>query len=280
MLRKSSDPEVQKLRDQIELKPGMKINKLTLIKKEGSSWICNCDCGTKNFIVKRPYRLKNELIGNVQDHTGSCGCLQKKVFKQGNRLGSITTKYQDITYSGNKILYRTDYIDDNRSTVVMAECSICKTPFPTTLRSSTANCGCVRNVLPLSLETYLLKSKCKSQHEQNIFDILTERKIPFIYDKIFQDCIDKNYLPFDFYVMNKYIIEYDGEQHFKDISYFNFEAIRKHDLMKNKYCFTNNIPIIRIPYGVEYTEKDLFLTTTRFLLTPENEKEYYKKWAK
>ena len=47
------------------------------------------------------------------------------------------------------------------------------------------------------------------------------------------------------------------------------------DLQKNHYCFDNNIPIIRIPYDAEYTIDDLKLETTRFLLTPENEEEYY-----
>ena len=143
MLRKSSDPQVKQLRDQIELKPGMKVNKLTLIRKEGSNWICDCDCGTKNFVVKKSYRLKNELIGNVQDHVGSCGCLQKKVFKDANRKGTIKTKYQTQTYNGLKILYRTSYIDNNRSTVVICECPICKNSFATTLRSTVSNCGCI-----------------------------------------------------------------------------------------------------------------------------------------
>ncbi len=145
MLRKSSDPEVKALRDLIELKPGMKINKLTLIKKEGSNWICNCDCGTKNFIVTKPYRLKNELIGNVQDHVGSCGCLQKKIFKKANRNGTIETKYQNTTYSGMNILYQTNYTDNNRSVIIMCECPICKKHFLTTARSEYSCCIKKRN---------------------------------------------------------------------------------------------------------------------------------------
>ena len=47
--------------------------------------------------------------------------------------------------------------------------------------------------------------------------------------------------------------------------------------MKNKYCFKHNIPIIRIPYYADYTLEDLKLERTRFLLTPENEGEYYAK---
>lgn len=95
---------------------------------------------------------------------------------------------------------------------------------------------------------------------------------------------------FDFAVFNKnnnillYLIEFDGSQHF---TYFyeennkgwnnkeNFDITRKNDLIKNKYCFEHNIPLIRIPYNAEYTFEDLKLETTRFLLTPENEEKYY-----
>jgi len=274
-LKKSSDPEIKKLRDEIILESGMKINKLTLIEKIGSSWKCQCDCGNI-IIVNRPYRLKNELIGNVQDHVGSCGCLQKKVFKSANRLGTIETKYQEKTYGGATILYKTDYIDNNRSTIVIAKCKICHKPFPTSVRHTTDTCGCTHNNQSLSLEEYILKNNCKSKDEQKIYDLLTKENIPFIYDKKFQDCMDKAYLPFDFYINDKYIVEYDGEQHFKNTKFFDFYKCKKHDLIKNKYCFDNNIPLIRIPYDTEYTLDDLKLETTRFLLTPENEKEYYE----
>ena len=85
---------------------------------------------------------------------------------------------------------------------------------------------------------------------------------------------------FDFFVNNKYIIEYDGSQHFKYTgtgwdTQEHFERTRKNDLIKNKYCFNNNIPIIRILYNKEYDLNDLKLETTRFLLTPENEGDYY-----
>lgn len=118
---------------------------------------------------------------------------------------------------------------------------------------------------------------CKSENEKNIYLLLKKGNIPFVYDKTFSDCLDKTYLPFDFYINNNYIVEYDGQQHFKNIKFFNFETIRKHDLIKNKYCFENNIPLIRIPYDAEYNLKDLVLETTRFLLTPENEQKYYNR---
>lgn len=54
------------------------------------------------------------------------------------------------------------------------------------------------------------------------------------------------------------------------------ENIRKRDLEKNNFCFTNNIPIIRIPYNKNFGIEDLILETSRFILTKENENEYYK----
>lgn len=122
------------------------------------------------------------------------------------------------------------------------------------------SCGCVQ-----------------SKQEEKIIQLLTKNNILFIYQYQFNNLLNKK---FDFYVNNSYIIEFDGSQHFK---YTNtgwdtkehFERTHKSDLIKNKYCFEHNIPLIRIPYNAEYTFEDLKLETTRFLLTPENEQEYY-----
>jgi hypothetical protein len=49
-------------------------------------------------------------------------------------------------------------------------------------------------------------------------------------------------------------------------------------LIKNQYCFQNNIPLIRIPYWEKdnLTIEDLIPASSRFLLTPENEEQYYQ----
>ena len=119
---------------------------------------------------------------------------------------------------------------------------------------------------------------CENVLLQNVGFHHTQLNIPFNYQYRFNDFQIKE---FDFYVNNQYIIEYDGIQHFqyKNNNGWNnkenFEKTRERDLIKNKYCFDNNIPLIRIPYNAEYTINDLKLETTRFLLTPENEEEYY-----
>ena len=52
-----------------------------------------------------------------------------------------------------------------------------------------------------------------------ISQILRDNNIPFEKEKIFNDCYSKKEnakMRFDFYVNNKYLIEYDGKQHFTD----------------------------------------------------------------
>ena len=118
----------------------------------------------------------------------------------------------------------------------------------------------------------------KSFREQYIESILSEHSFTYISQYTFDDCKNIFCLPFDFYLPDYHTcIEYDGEQHFKEKSgMFDYKTQHRHDLIKNKYCFEHNIPLIRIPYNAEYNFNDLILETTRFLLTPQNEKEYYE----
>lgn len=93
----------------------------------------------------------------------------------------------------------------------------------------------------------------QSAGEIEVEKILKENNIPFVEQKTFKECLfpDTNRrTKFDFFVDNKYIIEYDGRQHFGDEEKecFNPMRTREHDEIKNLWCYKNNIPIIRIPY--------------------------------
>lgn len=96
---------------------------------------------------------------------------------------------------------------------------------------------------------------CKSSKGENEIELfLKENKIIFERQKRFDDCKNKKPLPFDFYLPDKNIcIEYDGELHFKAIDFFGgekgFLACKKNDLIKNEYCKSNNITLIRIKYN-------------------------------
>lgn len=90
----------------------------------------------------------------------------------------------------------------------------------------------------------------KSRGEEKIFNILQSMDIKFIREKRFIDCKNLRPLPFDFYIPSKnMIIEYDGEQHFKPkFNEKSFEDTKKNDKIKNEYCKSKNIKLIRIPY--------------------------------
>jgi hypothetical protein len=96
--------------------------------------------------------------------------------------------------------------------------------------------------------------KCKqSKGELKISEVLNELNIHYISEHTFKKCKDKRCLKFDFYLPNHNIcIEFDGEQHYKAISFFggvtSQEALKKRDKIKNEFCKQNNINLIRIPY--------------------------------
>ena len=106
-----------------------------------------------------------------------------------------------------------------------------------------------------------------SKGNSKIIDILDENGLYYETEKKFNTCKDKNPLPFDFFVENKYLIEYDGEQHYDVNSPFDYEYTHNHDLLKSQWCKNNNIPLIRIPY-THYKDlclKDLLLETSNFI---------------
>lgn len=91
---------------------------------------------------------------------------------------------------------------------------------------------------------------CKeSSGERIIRDFLDDNNIVYIQEKRFDDCRDKKPLPFDFYLPDKnVIIEFDGIQHFKEVETMDHKTTKRHDGIKNKYCDSNHIDLIRIPY--------------------------------
>lgn len=97
-----------------------------------------------------------------------------------------------------------------------------------------------------------------SKGEKRVEDFLVKYNINYKREYSFADC--KNIFPlrFDFALFEKdnlkTLIEYDGEQHYNgrgsDPTKSNATLVRiqKNDRIKNEYCLTNNIHLIRIPY--------------------------------
>lgn len=115
-----------------------------------------------------------------------------------------------------------------------------------------------------------------SKGEMAIKKYLTNNNILFDPQHRFDDCRNKNPLPFDFYLIDyNACIEYDGIQHFEPRDLFGgktaFESTQKCDEIKNNYCLMNNIHLLRIRYDEDV---DTALNNFFIFLTEQN---YYER---
>ena len=175
--------------------------------------------------------------------------------KQHTNLDNQTIDITGKTFGKWTVLYKTD--KRNAGGVIYwhckCECGNEKDVLGTSLRSGRSlSCGLHSNI---------------SKGNVKIADILDKANIYYETQKKFSTCKDIKTLPFDFFVNNEYLIEYDGQQHFKKDSIFDYEYTHKHDLLKSKWCKENNIPLIRIPY-IHYNDlklEDLLFETSSFI---------------
>ena len=129
---------------------------------------------------------------------------------------------------------------------------------------ATQSCGCI-----------------KSKGEEKIIKLLKENNIIFETQKSFNSCRFEEsgqLTKFDFFIDNKYLLEYDGEQHYKSretgwATEANVLQTQLRDKIKNNWCRKNNIPLIRIPYTYlkELKIEDLLLETSKFIISPQVE---------
>lgn len=143
-----------------------------------------------------------------------------------------------VNKSGDKLLTQKDEFKGMK-TKILVKCSKCKNNYSTTFSSfkyDDVRCKCLN----------------ESKGERKIRLYLTKHKIQFIRNHYFNDCKNKNVLPFDFYLPDYNIIfEFDGIQHFIINDYFgqeSFERTRENDIIKTRYCYNNGIHLFRIDY--------------------------------
>lgn len=98
--------------------------------------------------------------------------------------------------------------------------------------------------------------------------------------KTFQDCKDKNVLPFDCYLDDyNILIQYDGEQHSMPVNFGGrsseesnkkLEYTKRHDAIKNNFCKDKGIPLIRINYTDYSNMKQILIQKLNELNVPIN----------
>lgn len=217
-------------------------------KKGRTTWKCRCECG--NIVDVDGTSLRKGL-------TTSCGCYRKE--QVANR---VVNKYIGKTFHYITVLEKTqEKLPNNLESVWKCRCNLCGKEFlaPTGRLKTQVSCGCIKD----SYGVIIIKS------------LLSTNGINFETEKTFNDCVfnDTNKRGrFDFYVNNQYIIEFDGQQHFSfSNGGWNTEEqvlkTQEHDQIKNEWCKSHNIPIIRIPYwAIDDLTIDDLLLNSKFIL--------------
>ena len=219
----------------------------------GKYYFCQCDCGKNTTVWGNHFR---------SEHTKSCGCY---MIENGRKnmiaLNQTNQRFHGYDLTGQiinnfKVIKKVGQ-NTNHDWIYECICPICRNICYKTKKGleKDLSCGCVK----------------RYKGEEKISEILTINKIPFIKQKSFNNCKNTNVLKFDFYIDNKYLIEYDGIQHFEATGgWFTEEVIQdnqKKDQIKNQYCKEHNIPLIRIPYTHlnNLCLEDLLLETSKFI---------------
>ncbi len=192
--------------------------------------------------VKIICKRHGEFIQSPHVHLLGHGCMQCSIIDK-------IVPLEDIIENANIVHnFKYDYSNINyvnsRSMVKI----ICKEhgEFVQNISSHILGHGCMQ----CSAVCHSFKS---SKGEKTINKFLNDNKIVFIPQKVFDGCKHINKLLFDFYVPDENLcIEYDGIQHFEPVKIFGglegFKQQQKRDKIKDVFCKSNNIKLIRISY--------------------------------
>lgn len=193
-------------------------------------WECKCECGT---II----RVRTSYL--TSGHTKSCGCYRAESMSK--------TMSNNISHQRFGKLIALEPTKERASDgSIMWKCQ--------------CDCGNITYVNTHSLKTGAIQScGCqRSRGESKINQLLFNLNLNYQTQFWYKDLKDKTYLYFDFAILDNdknviCLIEYQGEQHYSDVAFFNkkyhsMDITKKHDQMKKEYCQKNNIRLIEIPY--------------------------------
>lgn len=215
-------------------------NRLTVIKPlyvddHGSVvYLCKCSCSDNAYKETTATKLRNNLVK-------SCGCLAKERSKKTVKI-MIEKNKKDLknqTIGTWTALYPTDKKNSSGNIYWICRCENGHYHL-----IDTGNWGKIKTCRQC-------KNESSSLGESIIQNLLDQMNIKYEKEKVFDDCIYKRKLRFDFYLTDlNTCIEYDGIQHFKPttFSHDNFTERKKRDKIKNKYCKEKGIKLVRIPY--------------------------------
>lgn len=188
--------------------------------------------------------LKTGIMDNMLHGHGCRDCAHEQMTYIMQQDVDYVERYIN-SINNNKLLNKNDYINVfKHNLTIRCNCGeIYTTSFANFKKHGVQQCRAC--------------SYRNSKGESYICKILDDLKIEYIQEKRFDDCRDIKPLPFDFY-LPKYnlVIEYDGEGHYIESFYKPYSEDPKQalinrqrkDSIKDDYCNTNKLHLLRIPY--------------------------------
>jgi len=172
-------------------------------------------------------------------------CSHKLPSNEYNLLVANPILCEEWNYTKNDKLPE-EYLPNTKKRVNWI-CKKCNNEWRSQIANRNNGCGC---------------PECsESKGEKYIVEILKCREITYDTQHMFDDLLSvlRNKLRYDASIFNNkekdkliFLIEFDGKQHYEWIKSWmtkeEYERLQYHDKLKNQYCISHNIPLIRIPY--------------------------------
>ena len=180
-----------------------------------------------------------------------CG-IEKVANKRRKPLWKFIEESNEVHGEGRYDYSKVKYINYNTEVIIICPNHDIPHEFPQTPANHLNGNGC-----PICSE---------SRGERKVRLYLESNKIEYEIEKRFEGCRYKNPLLFDFYLPQYNLcIEFDGEQHFiphdfnsketEERKLENLKIVQLRDQIKNDYCKTNGINLLRIRYDENVEEK-------------------------
>lgn len=215
---------------------GKKFDRLVVISRSEEQskpgnvlWHCKCDCGNECDKTTTYLHRKNFFH--------SCGCYSKEQISNLSKKNLINQRFGKLI-----VIKETDKRTNGGNIIWLCKCdcgNFINVPTHSLTSGNTSSCGCINY----------------SIGEKNIEKLLKQFNISF---KAQYSTPELKLKRFDFALLgsNKEpfrLIEFDGRQHFDDISGIwnspeSLTDIQQRDKEKNQYALSHNIPLVRIPY--------------------------------
>lgn len=197
--------------------------------------------------------IHGNFLISPNNHLRGRGCPKCRNSKLSNLYSFSTEEWIEKAKQVHKDLYDYSLVDyQGAHQKVSIICNRCHTVFEQEADSHLRGSGCPRCAYK------------ESKGERFISDILDKLKIQYKKQYSCKDSKHNRTYIFDFYIDGGYVIEFNGQQHYKSIDIFGgeqrFEYQKTRDSNLRDFCQENGLKLLEIKYDMK---KDIIENTIK-----------------